>query len=367
MESDLEMFNHSHVREMNREELLSFLYEYIYTWEYMKKYRQTINERLKKNGSLRSNELAKLDRAYENFCDENLHFHVRQARAKLLREKVSSNKKSNKKRTLKSLPLYIKILLGLILLLIGGEFIAMFIGIIISVTIMMIVFFFIPILNLITMAVLGVLAALANVLYEVGSKVLYSIFGAVRTIIVRIYNIRVRTYNKSLLKKAHQKDYEVSLETGITPENVREVFKYDKFKNKIDYKYNELEEKIRAWNYDEKNELQTKHHFLAEKIPSDSRNLPYVIYMYNQVEIGASDTWKEAINDLKLQIRHDELRSDLSAISNHILQTNESIIQMGQDISKRFSDLDQMIAYEVDRIDSRIDGMGDIIESSFYY
>lgn len=347
MQSDLERLNELDIREMKKEELMSFLYQYINTGEYIERYSSSVSERLKRNRQLHMNELAELNRKYDEFYFNHLSIYESKAKERL----SGKNKAKNKSTTLKALSISLKILIVLFLLYFAVEITASFIGVLVIGIILIILFFVFPIIAIIPMAFVGVL----GVLY----KIIASIFGVISPTIMG-------SYNKYVLNKARKKDILTAGKKGITKENIKEIFKFKQIKEDIDYKYNELERKIKLWNFDERNEIQTKHQYLDEKLPLDNRKLEYAIYMYNQLQIGANDNWKEAINDLKLEIRHGELKNELKKISSQIEKSNKSLYEMNRNIDRQFAGLDRMISFETDRMDSRFDGIYSHLDS-FYY
>lgn len=102
-------------------------------------------------------------------------------------------------------------------------------------------------------------------------------------------------------------------------------------------------------------------------ILNDKIELDYVIYMYNEIYIGAADNWKEAINDLKNQLKHEELKSGLRIVNQNIIASNLAIKEMNNSMNRQFSKLDNMISNQFDRIDKRIDGLFEIYEWDHYY
>lgn len=355
MESDLQYPDYLDVREMTREELLSYFYNYIDTKQYINKHYTSISERLRRNEGLRANKLANLDNKYESFYYDNLLIHEAEAKEKLNRKKP----KKNIKNILKSIPTYMKILIILgLLLLLGPGGIGSAIGTLIVLPIAFVIIFF-------------VLLLVAP--WAVGFVSLF--LGGIISFLYKIVNAIAKLFGSSIkqlhydyvIKKARQKDILSAKKKGITKENAREIFEYNNIKNEINNEYNELERKIKIWRLDETNEIKNKHQVLNKKLLLPEKKLEYVIYMYNQLSIGANDNWKEAINDLKLEIRHEDLKNELKSLSHQISQSNDNLHEMSRKLDRQFADLDRMVSFETGRIDSRLDGIYDNIDLMYYY
>lgn len=350
MERTIENIEQVDVRKMNREELLTFLYKYINTGKYLERYYSSTSKKIEENEQARVNDLIELDKKYDSFYFQNLSLHEAKAKEKLS-DRTSFR---NKLFTLESIPLYMKILIILLPFMIFGlnnsmEALGFMLGIIIFTVILCFVF---PIFVFIPLLLVGLF------------NFLYKIFSAVAKTFISFSN---RVYVKYVLKQARKKDILSAKNKGITKENIKEVFKYKEIKDEINYKYDELENKIKSWNFDEKKEIEIQHRQLKCKLPIDNQKLEYIIYMYNQLEVGANDNWKESINDLKLQLRHDELKNELRQISNNIIQSNNQLVKMNQDINRRISNLDQMVTNEQNRLNARMDGFFDYLECYGYY
>lgn len=351
MEKTIENVGQVDVRQMDREELLTFFYNYINTGKYIEKHYSSISKKIEANEQARSKDLIELDKKYDSFYFENLSFHEAKAKDKL------SDRKSFRNKLLSldiSIPIFIKILFILLPFIIFGlnnsmEFVGIILGLIIFVVVLSFIF---PIFVFVPIIFAGLFAFL------------YKIFGSVAKTFISFAN---RLYAKHVLKQARKKDILSAKNKGITKENIKEVFKYKEIKDEINYKYDELENKIKSWNFDEKNENEIQHQQLNSNLPINNQKLEYIIYMYNQLEIGANDNWKESINDLKLQLRHDELKNELRQISNNIIQSNKQLVKMNQDINRRISSLDQMVTKEHNRLNARMDGFFNHLEYYGYY
>ncbi len=342
MEQRIQEFD---VRTMNREELLNFFYNYINTGKYIEKHYSSVSKRLEENRKRCVNELKELDRKYNDFYINNLSYNETKAKKKLL-DKRFSRKNSF---TLESIPMYVKILFVLLpILLFGISNSITVVSMIVVLAILAIILSFIfPIFLFIPVILAGIFA------------VLYKVFSSVFKVLIEFVG---KVYTKYTMKQAHRKDILAAKRKGITKDNIKEVFKYEQIRSEINYKYNELEKKIKSWNFEEKDNYEILQEQLSDKLPSENRKLEYVIYMYNQLVIGANDNWKESINDLKLQLRHDELKNELRQISNNIIQSNNQLAKMNHDINRRVSELDKMISHESRRLDARMDGFFNHLE-----
>lgn len=363
MESTTEGTEQINVIKMDREELLTFFYNYIKTGTYIERHNTSISQKLETNRQERAYNLTRLNRNYDSFYSENLLFYETKVKEKL----SDKNSFRNKPLTLKNIPIYIKTLFFLFIFLLLGlnsssivnsvsaELVAMIIG---GIILALIFSFIFPALFLIWLPLLGLFSLLYRILIAVVKNVM---------------TFTIRVYNKYTLVNARKKDILSAEKKGITKANIMEVFKYEQIKDEINYKYDELEKKIKTWNFDEKNNTKTQHQQLSIKIPTnalpsnmDDQKLDYVIYMYNQLLIGANDNWKESINDLKLQIRHDQTIHNQKQLINSISESNNNLVKMNQDICNKISGLSSMITAENNKLNSRMDGVYDRLESYYY-
>ena len=216
--------------------------------------------------------------------------------------------------------------------------------------------FIFPVLFIILVPLLGLLSLLYRILITVAKTVM---------------TFTSRVYDKYILIHARKKDSLSAKSKGISKENVKEVFRYEQIKDEINYKYDELEKKIHSWNYDERNNNTIQYQQLnvnipVNALPANDQKLDYVIYMYNQLLIGANDNWKESINDLKLQIRHDQTIHNQKQLISTISESNKNLAKMNEDINDKIFGLGRMISAENNRLNSRMDGIYDQLDYYYY-
>ncbi|MDN5652228.1 MAG: DUF4870 domain-containing protein [Lactococcus lactis] len=354
-----EMTNYSNLREMTRDELLSFLYSYIKASKYVEEHKNAINKQITDNEEVRAQDLDMLDRTYEAFCAKNLTFYERQAKKKLTdknsyRHKLFMFSRDDIPKTHKAL------IVGLLLLLVGLMTSSEFLGMVLAGIVM------IPFIVIVVGIILLVFPALALIFFPliaIGSFLFTMVARALKAIFV----FGNRLYAKITLRSARRKDIITARRNGITKENSKDVFKYNERKDAINNKYDTLDNKIRVWNREAIHKNTEICQTLKKQIPLNNQKLDYMIYMYNQIEVGANDTWKESVNDLKLQLRHDELKHELKRISSDLTKTNKQLIKMNQGINNKIRGLNQMVKNEHNRLDNRMDGMFDHMLDYGYY
>ena len=345
------------VREMNRTELLSFLYNYIKARTYVDEHEAAIINKIKANEQERAKELRIIDEQYEMFCLENLTYHETKAKDKLRNRQSSRGKKIKASQI--STPR--KIIIGLLILLIVAyisplgffndimEFIGIAIGFIIFIGVVTVVF---PPILMLFIPIAGIGALFIKVIANISAGLMSFVSDM---------------YVNISLGLARRKDRLSAKRKGITKENSKEVFQYDDIQSAINHKYDKLNSKIRVWNISKISDNRAMSQLLNKRIPLSDQKLEYIIYMYHQLEIGANDNWKEAINDLKLQLRHDELKAELRKISKSVATTNSRLIELNHTIDNEIRELNNMIYDENRRLNSRMDGMFDILSYSGYY
>ena len=174
----------------------------------------------------------------------------------------------------------------------------------------------------------------------------------------------MKLFDSLLIKIAQKQDLSVAKKKGITPDNIKKVFKFDEIKEEIENEFNNLEKQIRSWKYNESIGLKNELSILKRMILNEEMKLDYIIYMYEQLYIGAVDNWKEAINDLKNQLKHEELKNELRIVNENIKTSNRMLVEMNEKMNRQFSQLDSMISTQFDRIDDRLDGL---YENGYYY
>lgn len=349
-----QMTNYSNLREMTRDELLSFLYSYIKASKYVEEHKNAINKQITDNEKVRAQDLDMLDRTYEAFCAKNLTFYERQAKKKL----IDKNSYRYKLFHPGDIPKTHKALIVLLLFIVGFVTSSEVLGMAMASIIM------IPFIVIVVGILLLVFPALALIFFPliaIGSFLFTMVARALKAIFV----FGNRLYAKITLRLARRKDIITARRNGIIKENSKDVFKYNERKDAINNKYDTLDNKIRVWNREAIHKNTEICQTLKKQIPLNNQKLDYMIYMYNQIEVGANDTWKESVNDLKLQLRHDELRHELKRISSDLTKTNKQLIKMNQDINNKIRGLDQMVRNEHGRLDERMDGMFEIMDGMY--
>lgn len=71
-------------------------------------------------------------------------------------------------------------------------------------------------------------------------------------------NAFMRIFDALLTKVAQKRDLSTAKKKGITPDNVKQVFKFDEIKEEIESEFENLEKQIKSWQYNENIELKNE-------------------------------------------------------------------------------------------------------------
>jgi len=343
---------------MDRNQLLQFLYDYIQKNQYLNRRSRIINGRVSENNSKRSQRIGELKSKFNSFYDNNLKTNQKNIEGKIKKRK---ERLSKLRRRIFGYRSYIKYryLIMIVFLLAWVPFVARLLFSLLtfpgSRTPNEVIEFLKITLN--SGLALFVVAAIVSV-------PLRWILKPLGYLLSPLANAFVNLSDSIRSKAAHAKDLSFARRKGITPENIKEVFKYNEIKEEIENNFDDLEKQIRSWQYDESIEQRNELSVLNGMILKKDMKLDYVIYMYEQLYIGAVDNWKEAINDLKSQLKHEELKSEIRIVSQNIRTSNQMLVAMNQNMNHRFSQLDKMVSTQLDRIDARLDG---IYEAGYFF
>lgn len=326
-----EVYNNLDVISMDRKQLLQFLYDYIQKSQYLNKRNSLINTRLTENNLKRSKRLTELKNKFDAFYNNNLMTNQKNI------EKIIKNRKqiiSKFRRRIFNYNNNIKY-----------RYLILLIFLIFWIPFEKSLLFSLLIAPFIAVPIRWILKPLEYLLRPLGNNFM-------------------KLFDSLLIKIAQKQDLSVAKKKGITPDNIKKVFKFDEIKEEIENEFNNLEKQIRSWKYNESIGLKNELSILKRMILNEEMKLDYIIYMYEQLYIGAVDNWKEAINDLKNQLKHEELKNELRIVNENIKTSNRMLVEMNEKMNRQFSQLDSMISTQFDRIDDRLDGL---YENGYYY
>ncbi|MGO3732216.1 MAG: hypothetical protein ACTJHC_03450 [Vagococcus sp.] len=311
---------------MEREELMRYLYDYIVLRKDIINFEQKKNVKLTEINNTKERKIQTLNNKFNDFSQTILHKHT-----------IKSKQVSNKINTFLDYPpslfrYYWMSVLIIRLLFINGLGISSLFS------------------NLWHHTWVSLLIALGIFIFK---RPLFKIFKGIVNLLLIIYQNTAKMMDAS---KAKSK--------GISSSNVAEVYNYPTLYNDIDTSYNDLYDEVKNWNLDYYHNQTSQASEWEKFIPDQIRSVGYLSFIYKQLYIGAADNWKEAVNILNAEIRHAETTGYLRSLSKDLESNTQQLIQLDNKIDRAFSDLSSEISHSCNQINSRIDGLFD---GYFYY
>lgn len=139
---------------------------------------------------------------------------------------------------------------------------------------------------------------------------------------------------------------------GVTKENLKEVGGFALSLQKAEEEFQEAEQKFNGEMRSVLREIKGEIEPYAQYLPPvrSFSNIPQLMIMYNAVLIGRADTWKECLEVLSIEVKHQEIVQNMQ----HLKRLGNDLIRESQVVSSKLSEVNREIRQASNTLQSEL-------------
>lgn len=177
---------------------------------------------------------------------------------------------------------------------------------------------------------------------------IYMFRGLIKKLFQFLFNMFKKVYFIMIEKRAIRQ----AAAQGVTKENLKEVGGFALSLQKAEEEFQEAEQKFNGEMRSVLREITGEIEPYAEYLPPvrSFSNIPQLMIMYNAVLIGRADTWKECLEVLSIEVKHQEIVQNMQ----HLKRLGNDLIRESQVVSSKLSEVNREIRQASNTLQSEL-------------
>lgn len=173
-----------------------------------------------------------------------------------------------------------------------------------------------------------------------------------RGLIKKLFQFLFNMFKKVYFIMIEKRSIRQAAAQGVTKENLKEVGGFALSLQKAAEEFQAAEQKFNGEMRSILREIKGEIEPYAEYLPPvrSFSNIPQLMIMYNAVLIGRADTWKECLEVLSIEVKHQEIVQNMQ----HLKRLGNDLIRESQVVSSKLSEVNREIRQASNTLQSEL-------------